>query len=206
MLPRDNFPHNALCLHSLCLVVHVRKADGHRPVRMEQGLLPGLDGTIVAMLRSGVHGSVAFLPLQGLDHRIEPVNRFDELAVSVLDFHHSFWLEHPTPCGSVCVHLNPLRVDLGVDDSPGTATQLALGWKVDVDGTLVNAEGLHNPGSVLEHAIKQIPHASGEASPVGQNKQGQPLEVKLLDCLSCLQSRVREPNLPSLRNTLLRTR
>lgn len=53
----------------------------------------------------------------------------------------------------------------------------------------------------LQHTIKQVPLASCKTTPVGQDEQGQALTVKLLNCLSRLVGRVREPHLQATQHS-----
>ena len=55
------------------------------------------------------------------------------------------------------------------------------------------------PAPHLQHSREQVALPAGEAAPVGEHKEGQPLQVKLLHGLRGLERRVGEPDLAGLR-------
>ena len=52
----------------------------------------------------------------------------------------------------------------------------------------------------LQDALEEIALAAGEAAPIGEDVERQPLPIKLLHRVRSLQSAVREPDLASLQD------
>jgi len=60
------------------------------------------------------------------------------------------------PAFTVRVHLHVPGVDGGVDDSPGAAPELRLGWDVDEHGLPVLPQAVHDVGTKLQHLVVHV--------------------------------------------------
>jgi hypothetical protein len=229
-LPGHDILDAVLLEHALRRVVEVRDEEGHLPVDGLQPLLPGahlrLDDR--PLLRSGLHVPLAkpqhlpVLPLHDLHHVLEPE----------LDLDDALGLEDAAPARVVREHLHAVGVDARVDDRPGAAPQLPVGWHVHDDRPLVLAQLVHNVRPELDDLLVHVWtgvrdkgslkyldgslglcgddverssrtfHAAGEAAPVGEDDEGQLFAAKVLDRLGRLVGAVRIPDLTGLRDGL----
>lgn len=119
----------------------------------------------------------------------------NEVTLAELDLHHSLRLQHTTTCAGVCKRLYVRGVDLAVHNHPGTSAQLGAARDVHKHGLLVHPELLNDQAARLQHTIKEVALPTCKATPVGDDEQWQSFTVKLLNCLSSLVGRVREPDL-----------
>mmetsp|Transcript_14320 Transcript_14320/g.40901 ORF Transcript_14320/g.40901 Transcript_14320/m.40901 type:complete len:320 (-) Transcript_14320:929-1888(-) len=194
VLPRDDAPDDALGLHPHRRVVHGSKRLGDAGVDGEELGLPLLDELVVdAVICHQLH-----------HNGVDPVHGRDQLLGPELDLHHALGLQDASLPGRVSVALDLVRVDLRVDDDPGSATKLASRRDVHEHRMAVGAEVLDDERSGLEDPLEEVALASTEAPPVGHNKHREAFQVKLLHGVGGLQGRIREPDLASLGDGLLR--
>ena len=82
------------------------------------------------------------------------------------------------------VHLHAARVDGRVNDDPRTSADLRKGRDVHEDRLLELGELVDDERAELEHLFEHVLSPAGEAAPVGQHKERQPLaDVEVLDGL-----------------------
>mmetsp|Transcript_57558 Transcript_57558/g.137061 ORF Transcript_57558/g.137061 Transcript_57558/m.137061 type:complete len:337 (-) Transcript_57558:23-1033(-) len=124
----------------------------------------------------------------------------DLLRSTVLHLHDARGLKDPAPGIHVRVHLHLVWVDGGVDDHPGSSSELTMLGDVDENRVLVVHQSIHDHGAELQDLVVHVPGASGEAAPVGEDKQRQVLaQVEVADGRGGFVGGVREPNLAGLR-------
>mmetsp|Transcript_35223 Transcript_35223/g.51684 ORF Transcript_35223/g.51684 Transcript_35223/m.51684 type:complete len:266 (-) Transcript_35223:5346-6143(-) len=144
--------------------------------------------------------SLGQLGIKGHQLIIQPMHCLELVGLAEFDLADSGGLEDSTAGLLVRVHLHHVLVDGRVDHNPRATTQLTARGNVDVDWVLVGAEGINNLGTEFEHLLVHVAGAARETTPVGENDERQVLAaVEILDCLSCLERRVRKPHLASLR-------
>ena len=78
--------------------------------------------------------------------------------------------------------------------------ELCATRNVDEDRALIGPKLLHDETPGLQDAIKKVPLASAEPTPVSQDEKRQALQCKLFHSHCCLLGRIRIPNLPCLRD------
>mmetsp|Transcript_5307 Transcript_5307/g.17675 ORF Transcript_5307/g.17675 Transcript_5307/m.17675 type:complete len:1245 (-) Transcript_5307:1871-5605(-) len=190
--PRDDAADHALGEHALGPIVEVGDELAERLVVGQQLRLALLNVLGADNAGGLVHGH----PVQLL---VDAGHGLEHVGLAELDLGDAGRLEHAAPRRLGGVHFHEGGVDLGVDDHPCAAADLAKGRDVDGDWLAELRELVDDEGAELEHLLEHVLAAAREAAPVGQDEQRQPLAgVEVLDGLRGLVGRVGEPDLPGL--------
>mmetsp|Transcript_32537 Transcript_32537/g.76881 ORF Transcript_32537/g.76881 Transcript_32537/m.76881 type:complete len:779 (-) Transcript_32537:4324-6660(-) len=195
--PRHDAAQHALGEHALGPVVQVAEELADGLVRGEQLRLAVGD----VILAHDARGLVLAHPLQLL---VVAHHRLDQVGLAELDLRDARRLEHAAARVLGGEHVHVRRVDLGVDDDPRAAADLAVRRDVDYDRLAELRELVDDERAELEHLLVHVLAPAREAAPVGEDEQRQALAlVEVLDGLRRLVGAVGVPDLPRLREHAL---
>mmetsp|Transcript_17637 Transcript_17637/g.35580 ORF Transcript_17637/g.35580 Transcript_17637/m.35580 type:complete len:404 (+) Transcript_17637:428-1639(+) len=195
-IPGQRVADHTLCLHTSSSIVQISELVSNVEVDRLQLLFTGSNLSLdILVVRIGLE-----LVAESLKGGVKAPHRLGLVTLTILHFANARRFQDTTPRLLVSVHFHVCGVDGRIDNHPRTTTEFTVRWDVNEDGLFVFAQGINDLGSKLEDLAVHVTCTSGETTPVGENDQRQVLSpIEILNGLSRLECRVREPNLTGLR-------